>query len=242
MFKLLFLVLSTLLLSFINTAASAASFDCKLAHAAVETMICTDSAVSKLDEQLNAIYAQFRKAPGDQKAEKAIQLSWLKTRNACKDLECLQRSYATRIDELRARSANANPFVGFWEKEFPCAGATGLYEEKCKQGERDVFRLAIQVIGDRVCIIHMATAHLGNRVDEVEDLTPSMEGKAKGNVATVRFLSSWGGTGTAALRIKGNTLSWNVSTKDGGESWIPDDALLQRIPAGTYDRIPECGR
>jgi hypothetical protein len=33
-----------------------------------------------------------------------------------------------------------------------------------------------------------------------------------------------------------------VSAKDKGESWIPDEAVLQRIPAAAYDRMPECVR
>lgn len=231
-----------MLLSFMGTAASAASFDCKLAHRGVETLICADSAVSHLDEQLASIYAQFRKSSGDEKAEKAMQLAWLKTRDTCEDLACVRRIYENRIDELRARSGKASPFVGFWKKEFSCAGATEPFAERCKQGERDVFELAIQVNGDHVCILHMATAQLGNRVDEVEDLKPSMQGEANGKVATVRFRSAWGGTGAAALRVDGNALHWSVSAKDGGESWIPGEAVLQRIPAGPYDRMPECGR
>jgi hypothetical protein len=105
-----------------------------------------------------------------------------------------------------------------------------------------VFQLAVRVSGDHVCIIHMATSGLGNRVDEVEDLDPSMTGKVNGSGATVRFSSTWGGTGTAVLRVEGNALHWKVGAKDNGESLIPDEEVLTRMPAGPYDRLPECGR
>jgi uncharacterized protein len=240
--KRLFHILLTLLPALVGTAAEAAGFDCTLAQGKVETMICADSSVSKLDEQLNAIYVQFRKTSGSEKAEKALQIAWLKNRDNCDDLTCLQRVYAARIAELQARSASASPLVGIWKKEYSCAEATGIYEERCQHGEHDVFELAIQVNGDRICVAHFATGQLGNRVDNFEGFEPSMTGKVSGKAATVRFQSARGGTGTALLRAEGNTLHWKVSAKDKGESWIPDTEALQRVPAGRSSHLPKCGR
>jgi uncharacterized protein len=103
MSKHLFYLFLTLLLSLLGTIANAASFDCKLAHKGVETMICADEAVSKLDEQLDAVYTQVRKASNNESQEKAAQLAWLKTRNACVDLACLRRAYESRIAVLQIR-------------------------------------------------------------------------------------------------------------------------------------------
>jgi uncharacterized protein len=230
----------TVLLGLSITPARAASFDCKLAHGKIETMICADRAVSAFDEQLAAAYAHIRKTSGDEKAEKLLQLAWLKLRNSCEDMACLQRAYAMRIAELQARSASASPLVGIWKKEYACDRLSGIYAERCKQGERDMFKLAIVVNGDRVCILHVVWANMGNRIDEVEDDQASMTGKVSGKMATVRFLSTWGGTGTAILRADGNTLHWKVSAKDNGESWIPDEEVLVRVPAGPVDRMPKC--
>jgi uncharacterized protein len=238
----LFNTFLTLLLSFVATAVNAASFDCKLARAKVETMVCADSGISKLDEQLDAAYTHIRKISSDEQAEKALQRTWLRERNTCADLACLQRAYASRIAELRARSASASPLVGIWKKEGSCDQLSGIYEERCKQGERDKFELSIVVDGDHVCALHVVWANMGNRVDEVEDLQPSMTGKTDGITATVRFSSTWGGTGTATLLVQGNSLHWKVNAKDKGESWIPDEAVLQRMPAAAYDRMPECRR
>lgn len=240
MHNFLFSAFLTLVLSFIATTANAASFDCKLAQGKVETMICADSGISKLDEQLDSAYAHIRKTSSDEQAEKAMQRTWLKERNTCMDLACLQHAYASRIAELQARLASANLLVGIWKKEFSCDQLSGIYEERCKQGERDKFQLSIVVEGKRVCALHVVWANMGNRVDEVEDLQPSMTGKTHGNTATVRFSSTWGGTGTATLRVQGNSLHWKVTGKNKGESGIPDEAVLQRIPAVAYDRVPEC--
>ena len=240
MYKRFFLFSLTLFLMSIGTTASAASFDCKLARGRIDTMICADSVLSSLDEQLAAAYAPFQTGANGGNSEKDIQLAWLKTRNTCADRACVQRSYESRIAELRARAGGTAPFVGFWKKEYACDQATGTYRDMCMGGARDVFELAIAVNGDHVCIIHMATAQLGNRVDEADGLAPSMTGKVDGTGATVRFHSSFGGTGTALLRVEGNVLRWKVSAKDDEESWIPDEAVLSRVPAGASDRTPEC--
>lgn len=242
MSKRLFYLLLTLLSGFVGMAANAAGFDCTRAQSRIETVVCADNGVSKLDEQLSKVYLEFRKTSIDEKAEKALQVAWLKSRNACEDLACLRRTYETRIAEFQARSASASPIVGIWKKEYSCAEATGAFEERCKQGERDVFMLAIRVNGDHVCGAHLATAQLGNRIDLVEGWQPSMTGKINGKAATVQFHSAWGGTGTALLRVEGNTLHWKVSVKDKGESWIPDGEELTRVPAGPFDHLPKCAR
>lgn len=235
-------LLFVLLLGSIHAGASAASFDCKLARERAETMVCADAGLSRLDERLAAAYAQLRKARSDEGAERTLQLAWLKGRNACADLLCLQHAYAARISELQARTASASPLTGVWKKEFSCDGLSGIYEERCRQGQRDKFQLSIVVDGERVCGLHVVWARMGSRIDEVEGEEPSMTGVARGNAATVRFRSTWDGSGTASLRADGDTLVWKVSTKGAGESWIPDEAVLQRIPAGPTDRMPACPR
>jgi uncharacterized protein len=237
-----FNVLLTLLLSVLATTVNAASFDCKLAQGKIETMICADSRLSKLDEQLSAAYTQIVRMSSDNQSEKSMQRAWLRARNACTDIACLQHAYASRNSELIARLASASPLVGVWKKEYSCDQLSGIYAERCKQGKRDKFQLSIVVEGNNICALHVIWANMGNRVDEVEDLQPSMTGKTNGNTATVRFSSTWGGTGTATLRVQGSELHWKVSGKNEGESWIPDEAVLVRVPAVAYDRMPECVR
>jgi uncharacterized protein len=204
-------------------------------------MICADNGLSKLDEEVDAAYTRLHNRSSDGGAEKAIQLIWLRNRNECADMDCLRRSYESRIAELQARSASASAIVGFWKKEFACDQATGRYKEMCKQGARDSFWLAIAVNGEQVCIIHRATGQMGNRVDEADDFDPSMTGKIDARGAKVQFRSSYGGMGTALLHADRNVLHWKVSAKDGGRSWIPDEEVLPRVPASLDDRMPKCG-
>jgi uncharacterized protein YecT (DUF1311 family) len=134
-------ILLALLPGLSSTIASAASFDCKLAHDKVETLICADEGVSKLDEQLEAVYAPFRKTSHHESLEKPTQLAWIKIRNSCADLACVRHAYESRISELRARSISASPIVGFWKTEYACGPAPGVYAEQCRQGGHDVFQL-----------------------------------------------------------------------------------------------------
>jgi uncharacterized protein len=239
MFKDRFRFCLTLALLSTGTSAGAASFECKAARSKVETMICQDSGLSTLDEQLNEVYAQFR-TTGRGRSEKSTQIAWLDIRESCQDQACLRRAYEARIAELQARLASNSPFVGFWKKVYPCDGAVGIYEDRCKRGERDVFTLDIAIHRNRVCVSHTATGLLGNRVDGGLDAQPSMTGKIKDKVATVRFRSRWGGAGTASMRVEAGKLHWKVLAKNKGESGIPDEGVLVRVPAGPYHRLTHC--
>lgn len=240
MHKNFFRVLLSLVLGFAGVSAGAASFECTAARGKVETMICSDATLSARDEALDAAYAKLHNGASDTDMEKTMQLAWLRLRNTCTDFLCLQRAYDARIDELHAKLASVHQLVGFWEKTFTCDGLSGIYAERCKQGARDRFQLSIVVLGGRICALHAVSANMGNRVDEVEDRQPSMTGTTAGNDATVHFRSTWGGTGTAVLHIEGKALHWKATPGNQEPSYIPDDAVLQRVPAGPSDRMPEC--
>jgi hypothetical protein len=84
----------------------------------------------------------------------------------------------------------------------------------------------------------MASAQLGNRVDEDEDWTPSIFGSVHGSQALVEFHSSWGGAGRARISLQGGRLLWDVTNRDGGQSWIPDHAILKRWKAKPPPKNP----
>jgi hypothetical protein len=130
-------------------------------------------------------------------------------------------------------SASASPLDGEWEVIWSCKGATGAYSERCAQGARDHFLLDLWSTGKSLCGLHLATAHLGNRVDEGDllDGGPTITGSIQGDIANVRFRSAWGATGTATIRVVGSRLHWAVLSQAEGESWLPDDAVLLRKPA-----------
>lgn len=95
--RLLLIVLGWLMLSF---AVHAASFDCGKATTKVERLICANTTLSKLDEELAAAY---KTALQDEKQADAIrqtQKQWMKGRNGCADAACVKRTYEVRLQRL----------------------------------------------------------------------------------------------------------------------------------------------
>ena len=93
------------MLMFISTPLTAASFNCNKASTKVEKMICADPELSEADEQLAEAYRNLRKALP--KSERALlkrdQRQWLKERNVefrtCEDPYCYA-FYLVRIEQL----------------------------------------------------------------------------------------------------------------------------------------------
>ncbi|MDP2832525.1 MAG: lysozyme inhibitor LprI family protein [Pseudomonadota bacterium] len=77
----------------------AASFDCGKAGTKVEKLICADDELSKLDEVLATAYADALKSP-DPASLKTEQKAWLKVRNRCADVACIQAAYRQRTEAL----------------------------------------------------------------------------------------------------------------------------------------------
>ncbi|MDT8330542.1 hypothetical protein RQ831_05710 [Roseomonas gilardii] len=80
--------------------AEAASFDCARAGSDVERMICRDSGLSRLDEEMAAAFLSARQggAPGLQ----AAQREWLAGRNRCRTEDCVRAAYEQRVAALSA--------------------------------------------------------------------------------------------------------------------------------------------
>jgi uncharacterized protein YecT (DUF1311 family) len=93
--------LLALLLCLLALDASAASFPCAKAKSKVEKLICADAKLSKLDEELAAIFKPLSESqPGDAVAND--QRDWLRqVRDQCADAACLGQAYRARASELR---------------------------------------------------------------------------------------------------------------------------------------------
>ena len=96
-----FLLFCLLSLIFMQTAC-AASFDCDKASTKVENLICKNSGLSKLDEDLGASYSKALKTVSNPFALRLQQREWIKLRNQCTDKSCLEAAYQGRIDEIIA--------------------------------------------------------------------------------------------------------------------------------------------
>jgi uncharacterized protein len=78
-----------------SSSAFAQSYDCKNSKTAAELVVCDSPDLSRLDRQLNRVYARSNTSVWKQRA-------WLRSRNACGiDARCIRRLYLRRIEELR---------------------------------------------------------------------------------------------------------------------------------------------
>lgn len=87
-------------------ASQAQSFNCRLARAPDEILICQDEELSRLDERMSALYFETRnRAPAPVRAEmEADQADWLASRRVCgRDVRCVRAAYNVRIAELSRR-------------------------------------------------------------------------------------------------------------------------------------------
>ena len=88
------------LIGMLALGAQAASFDCAKASSLVEKVICAESRLSELDQQLAISYKETLANVADVDSLKAGQLAWLKSRNQCQESTCLVSAYQRRIKEL----------------------------------------------------------------------------------------------------------------------------------------------
>lgn len=84
-------------------SAKAASFDCAKANTKVEKLICDNSTISKLDDELGKAYHDDLLKANEEQKQRLIteQKHWLKyTRGICADEPCFKHAYWSRLAEL----------------------------------------------------------------------------------------------------------------------------------------------
>jgi uncharacterized protein len=100
-------VWATLMCLVLTSWARAATFDCDKASTSVEKVICSDTRLTNLDDQLGRRYKDALAASSNSGALKAEQKAWLSSRNQCKDSDCIIKAYDDRISVLSAMSSPA---------------------------------------------------------------------------------------------------------------------------------------
>ena len=110
-------------------SALAASFDCEKATTTAEKMICSNTSLSRVDEELAKVYLQTLASVPDREILKTEQRDWVKKkRNQCTTVDCLSSSYRIRIAALtkeltaREKTATADGISGSWQQLKPAAG------------------------------------------------------------------------------------------------------------------------
>src|SRR5215813_6341122 len=90
-----------------SAAAHAQAFDCRKAHFADEKLICHTPALSRLDEQLTAVYNRAfdgLPASGQRRLDREED-RWVVSRRQCgADADCIDTAYHRRLRELAALS------------------------------------------------------------------------------------------------------------------------------------------
>jgi uncharacterized protein len=101
--------LVTLLLLVLSIAlpGEAASFDCSGAATVVEKTICSEPALSELDDRLARLYKRAIGTAPSAASLRLAQRQWLEQRNRCAKADCIRRSYEQRIGQLSAADAMA---------------------------------------------------------------------------------------------------------------------------------------
>jgi uncharacterized protein len=97
-------------------AAHAAGFDCKAAKTHVEHLICDEPALSRLDDQVKALYDKIQAETAGRDGETGEwrdpvakeQTQWRTTvRDRCPDAACLKSAYVERIAAMKKNWAEA---------------------------------------------------------------------------------------------------------------------------------------
>lgn len=97
--KIIAIALSSLL---VVALAHAASFDCAKAQSKVEHMICDDSELSKLDEELGSRYKAALQSQSNVSNIEGAQREWLRQRDACVNSACIEKLYRKRIGQMNS--------------------------------------------------------------------------------------------------------------------------------------------
>lgn len=110
----------------VASLASAASFDCTKAVADVEKLICSNSGILELDDQVNIDYHKALDEVNGELRSNLInqQKHWLKfMRNRCKDVLCIKQAYQSQIagftaalefSEEKEHTKQPNQLIGVW--------------------------------------------------------------------------------------------------------------------------------
>jgi uncharacterized protein len=109
--KLVRFSIAAILILQLGVIVHAASFNCARASTSTEKAICSDKELSTFDDQVSALYkAGLARETVDAAEQLRIsQRAWLKTRNACLDVSCLQQTYRGRLAFLSFLSKGPIP-------------------------------------------------------------------------------------------------------------------------------------
>jgi len=94
--------IATLLLCLVlMPSARAATFNCDKASTFAEKVVCSDSRITAMDDELGRLYKAALASSHEKEALKAEQKAWLASRDRCQDSNCIMKAYSDRIAALK---------------------------------------------------------------------------------------------------------------------------------------------
>jgi uncharacterized protein len=91
---------SVVTIAVLGQPARAASFPCEAAKTFVEKAVCADPKLSADDEAIARRWRVARQSGDDGQVLLEKQREWLRSRNTCRDLSCVRKSYRARLLSL----------------------------------------------------------------------------------------------------------------------------------------------
>lgn len=124
------------LILLLNISLFGASFDCKKASGKVEKMICADTELSALDENLSKAFKEALTSTDDRDQLKKEQFTWMRERNKCQDVSCVQSMYSSKIHTLNISTKegdlNAKKYLKIGDDFFASYEKNKNIEDKTK--------------------------------------------------------------------------------------------------------------
>ncbi|HAF45131.1 MAG: hypothetical protein A2100_00130 [Sideroxydans sp. GWF2_59_14] len=210
--------------------AHAASFDCAKAGTKVEHIICNDPQISHMDEQLAQNYKTALQDQSNAKLGKQEQRQWMKERNVCADVACVQEAYRKRIAQLSTtQGIEKEKPIAIMQRQTPpeVASVERWFKENKQPRWPNPSHLYVSVAieGDHVCGLLFSSAMGTNRLDR-----SLLVGRVASGRIEVQYASSYYSkqkqVATAHLERHGDQLHWKPIGSGLSTSGFWGDTLL----------------
>lgn len=80
------------------------SYDCERSRSFAEKAVCADSRLSIMDRVLSYRYKRHYDRATDKSGVKQSQIAWIRSRNKCRESQCVMDAYRHRIEELTSET------------------------------------------------------------------------------------------------------------------------------------------
>ncbi len=197
-------------LCLLPSAAFAAGFDCAKASSAVEKLICSDSRLSKADEELSDLYSRALAGSGKKAEFKKEQMVWIRTeRDRCRDKDCLAAEYKKRIEVLSGPS----PIEEYYMRErFPNTGEEQEDDEEesgDKKPEGLYYHVCVKVHGNPSAPLVDFEIYFPDSGQSVTAELVRCKTAGEGTLEFT-FMDNWGNKGKGRLDRSGEEATLNV--------------------------------